>query len=285
MLRTSLFGRQTQTLLWLWSRSNWLRVQCTKDIAPVHPDNSHKCQCEANAHAGTLSGLQYLWPEQEGANWATPQQPLGQVLYDTYTEDDYHIIWETYSYSDFSWDFGKLNSSAAQPRHSRLSPAITKVYKQQVGHPALLMTPDICSRSVLPSLTSLGDSFAQLMTGRRASKPHVGFDPQWHGSAQQGTHMTCRMPIWPFVQQYRRCQTQSASAGDSQVRNQQEHHAETRREQMADHQLCCRHWAVAGRHRLHSTTRCSTLWHSNISKFGCVDYTGGRLADATHHCY
>ncbi len=87
---------------------------------------------ELNAIAGTLSGLQYLWPEQEGSNWATPQQPLGQILYDTYTEEDYHIIWETYSYSDFSWDFGKLNSSAAKPRHSRLSPTITKVYKQQV---------------------------------------------------------------------------------------------------------------------------------------------------------
>ena len=87
---------------------------------------------QPSAIAGTLSGLQYLWPEQEGSNWATPQQPLGQVLYDTYTEEDYHIIWETYSYSDFSWDFGKLNSSAAKPRHSRLSPTITKVYKQQV---------------------------------------------------------------------------------------------------------------------------------------------------------
>ncbi len=87
---------------------------------------------EPAATAGTLSGLQYLWPEQEGSNWATPQHPLGEVLYDTYTEEDYHIIWETYSYSDFSWDFGKLNSSAAKPRHSRLSPTITKVYKQQV---------------------------------------------------------------------------------------------------------------------------------------------------------
>ncbi|DBA83693.1 TPA: hypothetical protein ACH3X1_006235 [Trebouxia sp. C0004] len=88
---------------------------------------------EVNTTTGTFSGLQYLWPEQEGSNWATPQQPLGQVLYDTYTEEDYHIIWETYSYSDFSWDFGKLNSSAAKPRHSRLSPTITKVYKQQGG--------------------------------------------------------------------------------------------------------------------------------------------------------
>lgn len=89
---------------------------------------------EVNTTTGTLSGLQYLWPEQEGSNWATPQQPMGQVLYDTYTEEDYHIIWETYSYSDFSWDFGKLNSSAARPRHSRLSPTITKVYKQQDGN-------------------------------------------------------------------------------------------------------------------------------------------------------
>ncbi|KAL0047364.1 hypothetical protein WJX82_001496 [Trebouxia sp. C0006] len=88
---------------------------------------------EVNTTTGTLSGLQYLWPEQEGSNWATPQHPLGEVLYDTYTEEDYHIIWETYSYSDFSWDFGKLNSSAAKPRHSRLSPTITKVYKQQDG--------------------------------------------------------------------------------------------------------------------------------------------------------
>ena len=86
-------------------------------------------------HAGLLSGLQYLWPEQVGANWATPKDPLGQMMYDTYTEEDYHVIWETYSYSDFSWDFGKLNSSAAQPRHSRLSPTITKVYKQQVSCP------------------------------------------------------------------------------------------------------------------------------------------------------
>ncbi len=93
---------------------------------------------QPSAIAGTLSGLQYLWPEQEGSNWATPQQPLGQFLYDTYTEEDYHIIWETYSYSDFSWDFGKLNSSVAKPRHSRLSPAITKVYKQQVTQ---ILTP------------------------------------------------------------------------------------------------------------------------------------------------
>lgn len=83
--------------------------------------------------AGTFSGLQYLWPEEAGANWASPEEPLGQVLYDTYTEDDYRIIWETYAYTDFSADFGKPNCSVARPSHSRLTPTITKVYKQQVG--------------------------------------------------------------------------------------------------------------------------------------------------------
>ena len=85
-----------------------------------------------------LNGLRYLWPEQDGTNWASPEEPLGQVLYDTYTEEDYHIIWDTYSYQDFSWDFGKLNSSVGKPRHSRLSPIMTKVYKQQVCPPLIL---------------------------------------------------------------------------------------------------------------------------------------------------
>lgn len=88
--------------------------------------------------AGTFNGLQYLWPEQTGANWASLEEPLGQVLYDTYTEDDYRIIWETYAYTDFSADFGKPNCSVAKPRHARLTPTVTKVYKQQVGAPSFV---------------------------------------------------------------------------------------------------------------------------------------------------
>ena len=53
-------------------------------------------------------------------------------MYETFTEEDYRIIWETYSYSDFSWDFGKLNSSEAKPRRSSLKPEVFKIYKQQV---------------------------------------------------------------------------------------------------------------------------------------------------------
>lgn len=83
--------------------------------------------------AGTLDGLQYLWPEETGADWASLEAPLGRVLYDTYTEQDYRIIWENYSYRDFSGDFGKPNCSVAKPRRSRLSPTIIKVYKQQVS--------------------------------------------------------------------------------------------------------------------------------------------------------
>ena len=83
--------------------------------------------------AGNIVGLQYLWPEQAGANWATPEKPLGQVLYETFTEEDYDVIWDTYAYSDFKSDFGKLNCSAAKPRHAQLKPEVFKIYKYQVG--------------------------------------------------------------------------------------------------------------------------------------------------------
>ncbi|KAL3138964.1 hypothetical protein ABBQ32_005773 [Trebouxia sp. C0010 RCD-2024] len=91
-------------------------------------------QIEVNTTTGTLDGLQYLWPEETGADWASLEAPLGRVLYDTYTEQDYRIIWENYSYRDFSGDFGKPNCSVAKPRRSRLSPTIIKVYKQQEGN-------------------------------------------------------------------------------------------------------------------------------------------------------
>lgn len=61
------------------------------------------------------------------------------MLYETFTEEDYRVIWETYSYSDFSWDFGKLNSSEAKPRRASLKPEVFKIYKQQVQHAAQVL--------------------------------------------------------------------------------------------------------------------------------------------------
>lgn len=59
------------------------------------------------------------------------------MLYETFTEEDYSIIWDTYAYSDFRLDFGKPNSSEAKPRHSQLKPEVFKIYKQQVAAPLL----------------------------------------------------------------------------------------------------------------------------------------------------
>lgn len=116
----------------VWLTSSMPDANCAFTVRAPLSQSKNLTKLHSPYCAGTLHGLKYLWPEQAGADWASQEEPLGQVLYDTFTEDDYHIIWDTYSYSDFSWDFGKLNSSVAKPRHSRLSPTINKVYKQQV---------------------------------------------------------------------------------------------------------------------------------------------------------
>jgi len=66
--------------------------------------------------AGGLVSLTRKWADgRQGAQWATQDTPLGRLMYSTYTEADYEVIWDQYQYvsKDADWwfrkDFGKAN--------------------------------------------------------------------------------------------------------------------------------------------------------------------------------
>ena len=69
----------------------------------------------ANGIAGALSGLQFIWGDgRQGANWAGADDPLGAVVYSTYTEADYDTIWDNYMYFNNRTDwFAKVRLFAS----------------------------------------------------------------------------------------------------------------------------------------------------------------------------
>lgn len=76
-----------------------------------------------SAHAGRVSRLQFRYPDESlGQNWISSSGLFARAQYSTYTERDYNVIWDNYSYaSDATWfaqDFGKPNCSLAQPRRA-----------------------------------------------------------------------------------------------------------------------------------------------------------------------
>jgi len=68
---------------------------------------------------GGLNSLALKQPVHHHAstNWASPESPLAQIMYSTYSEDDYDAIWSHYAYRTaplpdwFFKDFGKPNST------------------------------------------------------------------------------------------------------------------------------------------------------------------------------
>ena len=63
-------------------------------------------------HVGALSRLQRRLPDGSlGPSWASRQHPLAELIYSTYTEKDYDVIWTEYTYLStmqpwFFHDFG-----------------------------------------------------------------------------------------------------------------------------------------------------------------------------------
>ena len=87
--------------------------------------------------AGGLSRLQRLENGQAGNQWASAGRALGRVLYSTYTERDYDVIWQNYMYiSQDNWwveyDFGKKNCSEAGPRRADVAARLEEVWAHRV---------------------------------------------------------------------------------------------------------------------------------------------------------
>lgn len=89
--------------------------------------------------SGGLSGLSRIWKNgRQGAQWASSDHPLGRIMYSTYTEDDYNVIWDQYQYvsRDADWwfrkDFGKANLSSADPNRSDTYATVQQMWAKQV---------------------------------------------------------------------------------------------------------------------------------------------------------
>eukprot|EP01079_Euglenida_sp_SAG-EU17-18_P006387 gene6387-1139_t len=105
---------------------------------------------------GALSQLKIL-----GSDWASPARPIGQLLYQTFTNEDYNVflddfavrlgdqgIWpnHTESHSDCRYtpgqadnmncgNFRRPNMTSAKPVHRSLSPTLVALWYRQSGEP------------------------------------------------------------------------------------------------------------------------------------------------------
>ncbi|KAK9798230.1 hypothetical protein WJX73_010911 [Symbiochloris irregularis] len=84
---------------------------------------------ELNASTGSFTRLQaHASSGAAGPNWADDSSAFGVTQYSTYTERDFDVIWDTYSFGpDAQWfvsDFGKPNVSQGHPRRAELLPQI-----------------------------------------------------------------------------------------------------------------------------------------------------------------
>ncbi|KAK9815327.1 hypothetical protein WJX72_001843 [[Myrmecia] bisecta] len=100
--------------------------------------SSHAWDIRIHPETGALAGLRFRWPgSREGADWASKDHPLGQVVYNTYTEGDYQVIFRDYSYCPAEeWaqlDFGKHNCNVAHPRHAAATASLTEVWHKGDG--------------------------------------------------------------------------------------------------------------------------------------------------------
>lgn len=87
--------------------------------------------------AGELTQLQRRYPDgTTGSAWASEDFPLGEIIYQTYTEEDYDAIWQEYLYADKNYwimrDLGKPNCSLAHPRSARVAGRIAGVWDTRV---------------------------------------------------------------------------------------------------------------------------------------------------------
>lgn len=111
--------------------------------------------------AGAAIHLQRLQDgTPSGPSWAGQDSPLGHVIYTTYSEQDYDIVWREYAYQQptqiwFKKDFGKPGVSHGGAKHAEFSPTIKETWhrgRQQVEYPFLLdlVVADLTACSDLP---------------------------------------------------------------------------------------------------------------------------------------
>ncbi|KAK9837747.1 hypothetical protein WJX74_004142 [Apatococcus lobatus] len=77
----------------------------------------------------------------KGPNWAGKDNPLGHVVYTTYSEQDYELVWREYAYQQpcqiwMKQDFGKPGVDKAGAKHGDFSPTIKESWHRgsQQGH-------------------------------------------------------------------------------------------------------------------------------------------------------
>ena len=84
--------------------------------------------------AGAAIRLQRLEDgEPSGPDWAGPDNRLGHVVYTTYSEQDYDIVWREYAYQQptqiwFKKDFGKPGVSKGGAKHAEYTPTIKETW-------------------------------------------------------------------------------------------------------------------------------------------------------------
>lgn len=98
--------------------------------------------CGAASVAFDATGaVSHFTDNHAGTQWATPQNPLGRFLYQSFTNEDYNVFLEDFAariggckYKPGSKDdmgcgnFRKPNITAAGPIHRQLTPIVTKLY-------------------------------------------------------------------------------------------------------------------------------------------------------------
>ena len=69
----------------------------------------------------------------EGPDWASPDSPLGRLVYTTYSEQDFDIVWQQYAYQQpvqiwFKKDFGKPGCASGGAKHAKIAPTIKEAW-------------------------------------------------------------------------------------------------------------------------------------------------------------
>ncbi|KAK9915574.1 hypothetical protein WJX75_001002 [Coccomyxa subellipsoidea] len=123
--------------------------------------SSHAWTITIDPVTGGLSGLSRIWKNgRQGAQWASSDHPLGRIMYSTYTEDDYNVIWDQYQYvsRDADWwfrkDFGKAKLSSADPNRSDTYATVQQMWAKQDSEGSF----EVISLSTLPQdlVTNVG---------------------------------------------------------------------------------------------------------------------------------
>ncbi|KAK6192649.1 hypothetical protein SNE40_004086 [Patella caerulea] len=95
-----------------------------EDLVPVKPDLSYYEKLSGR-NVSCVAGLNFGFDEDgsiiqlqqlSGNNWASPTNPLGQIIYKTYNDTDFNDFHDQYVYTRFYWlQIGKWNLTANCP--------------------------------------------------------------------------------------------------------------------------------------------------------------------------